>query len=148
MYGPPIKSTNYVVPAQTLFFKKPVLDLFLEIGRLHFLVFNQRGWSFLTIRDHILFGNAQDLERRLEVFQEYDNGFQIHQSLNQQTPEEAGGKNLPVQAALNCCAAITWSGVVSATNSRMIRNSPCTGIRKPELFASRLRRLLKENRFD
>jgi transposase InsO family protein len=51
--------------------------------------------------DHMLFWNESDLERKLEAFKEYDKGFRIHQSLNQQTPEEAGGKDPPVHAALN-----------------------------------------------
>ncbi|MEJ2232007.1 MAG: hypothetical protein P8X46_12605, partial [Nitrospirales bacterium] len=41
---------TYVVPAQTLFSIKPVLGLFLEIGRLRCPVLHQRGLSFLTIR--------------------------------------------------------------------------------------------------
>ena len=51
--------------------------------------------------DYMLFWNESDLERKLEAFKEYDNGFWIHQSLNQQIPEEAGGKDQPVHAALN-----------------------------------------------
>jgi len=38
--------------------------------------------------DHVLFWNESDLERKLDVFKEYYNGSGIHQSLNQQTPEE------------------------------------------------------------
>jgi hypothetical protein len=54
LHGPPIQSTTYVVPAQTLFPIKPVLDLFLEIGRLRFPVFHQRALSFFTIRGRFL----------------------------------------------------------------------------------------------
>ena len=44
-------------------------------------------------------------------------------------PEEAGDKDQPVHACSTqqCGVAITLSGIVSDTNSRMIRNSPCTG---------------------
>jgi len=48
--------------------------------------------------DQILFWNAHDLERKLEAFQGDYNGFRIHQSLNQQTPEEAAGKDPPPPA--------------------------------------------------
>jgi hypothetical protein len=51
LHGPPIQSTTYVVPAQTPFPIKPVLDLFLEIGRLRFPVFHQRVLSFLNLRE-------------------------------------------------------------------------------------------------
>ena len=45
--------------------------------------------------DHLLFWNASDLEQRLEAFKEYYNGSRIHQSLAQQTPEEAAGQDPP-----------------------------------------------------
>ena len=45
--------------------------------------------------DHLLFWNASDLERKLDAFKEYYNGSRIHQSLAQQTPEEAAGKDPP-----------------------------------------------------
>ena len=45
--------------------------------------------------DHVLFWNESDLERKLDVFKEYYNGSGIHQSLNQQTPEEVAGKAPP-----------------------------------------------------
>jgi transposase InsO family protein len=45
--------------------------------------------------DHLLFWNTSDLERKLDAFKKYYNGSRIHQSLNQQTPEEAAGKNPP-----------------------------------------------------
>ena len=48
--------------------------------------------------DHLLFWNASDLERKLEAFKEYYNGFRIHQSLNQQPPEEAAVKDPPPPA--------------------------------------------------
>jgi len=47
----------------------------------------------------MVFWNESDLERKLEAFKEYDNGFRIHPSLNQQTPEEAAGKDPPLPAA-------------------------------------------------
>jgi hypothetical protein len=50
LYDSPIQSTTYVVPAQTLFSIKPVLDLFLEFGRVRFSVLQQRVLSFLTRR--------------------------------------------------------------------------------------------------
>jgi transposase InsO family protein len=45
--------------------------------------------------DHMLFWNASDLERKLDAFKKYYNGSRIHQSLAQQTPEEAAGKDPP-----------------------------------------------------
>ena len=36
LYGPPINWSTYVIPAQTPLAIKPVLDLFSEVGRLHF----------------------------------------------------------------------------------------------------------------
>jgi hypothetical protein len=48
--------------------------------------------------DHLLFWNESDLVRKLEAFKEYYNGFRIHQSLNQQPPEEAAGKDSPPPA--------------------------------------------------
>jgi len=45
--------------------------------------------------DQLLFWNESDLERKLNAFKEYYNGSRIHQSLNQQTPEEAAGKDPP-----------------------------------------------------
>jgi len=42
LYGPPIQSTTEVVPAQTPFPIKPVLDLFLEIGGCVSLYFNSK----------------------------------------------------------------------------------------------------------
>jgi transposase InsO family protein len=48
--------------------------------------------------DHLLFWNASDLERKLDAFKKYYNGSRIHQSLNQQTPEEAAGKDPPPPA--------------------------------------------------
>ena len=49
LYGPPIKSSTYVVHASTPFGEKPVLDLFLEIWRRPFPVVHQRVLSFLII---------------------------------------------------------------------------------------------------
>jgi transposase InsO family protein len=48
--------------------------------------------------DHLLFWNESDLERKLDAFKDYYNGSRIHQSLNQQTPEEAAGKDPPLPA--------------------------------------------------
>jgi transposase InsO family protein len=48
--------------------------------------------------DHLLFWNESDLERKLEAFKAYYNGFRLHQSLNSQTPEEAAGKDPPPRA--------------------------------------------------
>jgi putative transposase len=45
--------------------------------------------------DQLLFWNELDLERKLNAFKEYYNGSRIHQSLNQQTPEETAGKGPP-----------------------------------------------------
>jgi len=35
------------------------------------------------------------IERKLEAYKEFYNGFRLHQSLNQQIPEEAAGKGPP-----------------------------------------------------
>ncbi len=51
--------------------------------------------------DHMLFWNESDLERKLEAFKEYDNGYRIHQSLDHKTPEEAAGKDPPRPANPN-----------------------------------------------
>ncbi len=48
--------------------------------------------------DHMLFWNESDLERKLEAFKEYYNGFRLHQSLHHQTPGEAAGKDPPPRA--------------------------------------------------
>jgi len=48
--------------------------------------------------DRLLFWNESDLERKLDAFKEYYNGSRIHQSLNQQTPKEAAGKDPPPKA--------------------------------------------------
>jgi hypothetical protein len=49
LYGQPIKSMAYVVLAKTLFSIKPVLDLFSEVGRVCFPLFQQRGLSFCRV---------------------------------------------------------------------------------------------------
>ena len=41
--------------------------------------------------DHLLFWNAQDLERKLEEFQNYYNHHRVHASLGGQTPAEVFG---------------------------------------------------------
>jgi len=51
--------------------------------------------------DHMLFWNESDLERKLEAFKEYDNGYRIHQSLDHKTPEEAAGQDPPRPANPN-----------------------------------------------
>ena len=51
--------------------------------------------------DHLLIWNESDLERKLEAFQEDYNGHWIHQSLSQQTPDEAAGKDPPRPANPN-----------------------------------------------
>ena len=49
LYGPPITSSTYVVPAQSPFPIKPVLDQFSEVGRRRFSVFQHRRWSFFIM---------------------------------------------------------------------------------------------------
>ena len=51
--------------------------------------------------DHLLFWNQSDLERKLEAFKEYYNGYRVHQGLHQKTPEEAAGKDPPLPADPN-----------------------------------------------
>ncbi len=41
--------------------------------------------------DHLLFWNAQDLERKLGLFQTYDNGLRVHQGLDGDTPDDKAG---------------------------------------------------------
>ncbi len=48
--------------------------------------------------DQLLFWNESDLKRKLDAFKAYYNDSRIHQSLNQQTPEEVGGKAPPPSA--------------------------------------------------
>ena len=48
--------------------------------------------------DQGLFWNKPDLERKLDAFKEYYRGCRIHQSLDQQTPEEVAGKAPPPSA--------------------------------------------------
>ena len=38
--------------------------------------------------DHLLFWNAEDLERKLELFQRYYNRVRTHQGLDGKTPDE------------------------------------------------------------
>jgi len=69
---------------------------FLDTTRL------EEFFDHTTIRreylDRMLFWNESDLERKLEAFKEYDNGYRIHQSLDHKTPEEAAGKDPPPPA--------------------------------------------------
>ena len=41
--------------------------------------------------DHLLFWNAEDLERKLGLFQSYYNGLRVHQGLDGDTPDEKAG---------------------------------------------------------
>ena len=45
--------------------------------------------------DHILFWNAQDLERKLADFGQYDNRARVHQSPGRNTPAVVSGDPLP-----------------------------------------------------
>ena len=42
--------------------------------------------------DHAFFWNANDLERKLEGFRQYDNAHRVHTSLNGDTPSETAGE--------------------------------------------------------
>jgi transposase InsO family protein len=47
--------------------------------------------------DHVLYWNAEDLERKLTLFKRYYNAARVHQGLGGDTPEEqAGGSAVPV----------------------------------------------------
>ncbi len=41
--------------------------------------------------DHLLFWNAGDLERKLDLFRRYYNSLRVHQGLAGDTPEEKAG---------------------------------------------------------
>jgi putative transposase len=47
--------------------------------------------------DHLLVSNAEDLERKLVLFQRY-NGLRVHQGLDSFTPDEEAGSPRPQQA--------------------------------------------------
>jgi len=51
--------------------------------------------------DHILFWNAQDLERKLMSFRQYYNRDRVHQSLGGETPAVVGGDPRPLRAKLS-----------------------------------------------
>ena len=51
--------------------------------------------------DHILFWNAQDLERKLVVFRQYYNRDRVHQSLGGDAPDEVSGVHQPLHAKLS-----------------------------------------------
>ena len=51
--------------------------------------------------DHILFWNAQDLERKLADFRQYHNRDRVHQSPGGHTPAVVGGDPLPLRAKLS-----------------------------------------------
>ena len=51
--------------------------------------------------DHAFFWNANDLERKLEGFRQYDNAHRVHTSLNGDTPSETTGETTSRRADLN-----------------------------------------------
>ncbi|WNM63133.1 integrase core domain-containing protein [Candidatus Nitrospira neomarina] len=51
--------------------------------------------------DHLLFWNAEDLERKLENFQHYYNRHRVHASLGGQTPAEVNGASTMNSAELD-----------------------------------------------
>jgi hypothetical protein len=55
--------------------------------------------------DHLMFWNAQDLERKLEEFQHYYNHHRVHASLGGQIPAEDRGPLIVKEAALD---DFTW----------------------------------------
>ena len=67
------------------------------------LILNQRliGTLRREYLDRIFFGNALDLERKLNAFGIYYNSHRIHQSLSGNTPDEKSGKPRPNGAALH-----------------------------------------------
>jgi len=50
--------------------------------------------------DHLVFWNVEDLERKLELFQNYYNGRRVHQALGGDTPDEKAGAAAPQTASL------------------------------------------------
>jgi putative transposase len=57
--------------------------------------------------DHLLFWNAADLERKLDLFQEYYNSQRVHQGLDGNTPGEKAGWPKVQHASLERYA---WQG--------------------------------------
>ena len=57
--------------------------------------------------DHILFWNAQDLERKLVDFRQYYNRDRVHQSLGGDAPDEVSGVHQPLHAKLSNYSWIT-----------------------------------------
>jgi hypothetical protein len=55
----------------------------------------------LRARDHTLFWNASDLERKLADLQSHYNGHRTHRSLSGDTPSEMAGCTPKIQATLN-----------------------------------------------
>ncbi len=51
--------------------------------------------------DHVLFWNASDLERKLNAFKDYYNGYRVHSSLQGITPHQALADSHPAPAQLD-----------------------------------------------
>jgi transposase InsO family protein len=51
--------------------------------------------------DHVLFWNASDLERKLNAFRGYYNGYRVHAALAGKTPKQEGGEMQLTVAPLN-----------------------------------------------
>jgi putative transposase len=51
--------------------------------------------------DQVLFWNASDLERKLNEFKEYYNGYRVHAALDAKTPEQVSGDILLTPAPLD-----------------------------------------------
>ena len=51
--------------------------------------------------DQTLFWNADDLERKLNTFRDYYNGYRVHAALGGKTPTQVSGDTLPTPVKLN-----------------------------------------------
>jgi hypothetical protein len=85
--------------------------------------FDRFLFGFGTIRreylDHILFWNAQDLERKLVDFRQYYNRDRVHQSLGGDAPDEVSGVHQPLHAKLrnyswiSCCNGLMQTPIAA-----------------------------------
>ncbi|HSW51722.1 MAG TPA: integrase core domain-containing protein [Sulfuricaulis sp.] len=76
--------------------------------------------------DRVLFWNASDLERKLNTFKDYYNGYRVHASLQGRTPHQALADSHPAPAQLDRFAWVSHCRGVSYAGGDLICNSPWT----------------------
>ena len=87
--------------------KGPSRELIQEIRTIPYLPLSHPFIERVigTIRreflDHVIFWNANDLERKLEGFRQYYNAHRVHTSLDGNTPSETTGETTSRPADLN-----------------------------------------------